>query len=58
MTVPGDSIYSDKFIREVSGNNAIYYFVKHKQPVISSTLEETTPFCSVEIISLALVPRE
>ena len=38
----GPSIYWDKFVREVNGNNAIHYFVKHKQPVVSSTLEETT----------------
>ena len=45
MTVPGGfiCIYLYKFIRKVNGNNAIYFFVKQKQPVVSSTLEETTP---------------
>ena len=43
MTVAGGSIHMYKVIKKVSGNNAIYYFVKHKQPVVSSTLEETMP---------------
>ena len=42
MTAPGGYISLYKFIRKVSGNNTIYYFVEHKQPVVSSTLEETT----------------
>ena len=27
--MPSDSIYWDKFVREINGNNAIYYFAKH-----------------------------
>ena len=43
MTVPSDSIYGDKFVREVNGNIAINIFVKHKQSAVSSTFEEATP---------------
>ena len=43
MTVPSGSIYLYEFIPKVNGNNAIYYFVKHEQPVVSLMLEETTP---------------
>ena len=36
MTVSGGSIYLYKFIRKVNGNDAIYYFVKHINSLLSA----------------------
>ena len=36
MTVSGGSIYLYEFIRKVNGNDAIYYFVKHINSLLSA----------------------